>query len=72
MYIGQFIYISFQERLTAMEAMSHPYFFPVVKEKRLNPMSGSPTQGLGVNGGGMPSSPIMSPGSTPNPGTNQN
>lgn len=60
-----------QERLTAMEAMEHPYFFPIVKDQRMNPLSGSPTPaGLGVGGSGVPNSPILSPGATPLPSAN--
>ena len=41
-----------QERLTAMEAMEHAYFYPVVKEhgRLSNLSSGSPTAGLGQPG----------------------
>ncbi len=73
-----------QERLTAMEAMEHPYFYPIVKDQgRMNALSGgSPTaagvpgSGPGGSGGGgagggagnVNSSPILSPGPTPVPG----
>jgi len=55
-----------------MEAMEHPYFYPIAKDQRINPMSGSPTAGLGVGGSGVPNSPIISPGTTPIAGGNQN
>ena len=61
-----------QERLTAMEAMEHAYFFPVVKDhgRMSNISSGSPTGaggGAGNMSGGVPASPIMSPINTPLP-----
>ena len=73
-----------QERLTAMEAMEHPYFYPIVKDQgRMNAISSSPTPaglagagvpgvGVGATTGGVPNSPILSPGSTPIPTGQQN
>ena len=67
-----------------MEAMEHPYFYPIVKDQgRMNAgISSSPTPpgltgaggpgvAVGANTGGVPNSPILSPGSTPIP-TGQN
>ena len=61
-----------QERLTAMEAMEHAYFFPVVKDhgRMSNISSGSPTGGGAMSGGG-PASPILSPINTPLPPNSQ-
>ena len=64
-----------QERLTAMEAMEHAYFYPVVKDhgRMSNISSGSPT-GAGAGGnmsGGVPASPILSPINTPLPPNSQ-
>ena len=43
-----------QERLTAMEAMEHPYFYPIVKDHgRMNTMSNSPTPMNGAGGPGV-------------------
>lgn len=62
-----------QERLTAMEAMEHAYFHPVVREHgRLSNISGSsPTGAAGGLGATLPpqvpSSPILSPNNTPLP-----
>ena len=68
-----------QERLTAMEAMEHAYFYPVVKDhgRISNISSGSPTSGVGGAGLGpacppqVPSSPILSPNNTPLPASSQ-
>ena len=64
-----------QERLTAMEAMEHAYFHPVVRDhgRHSNISSGSPT-GAGAGGslsGGVPASPILSPINTPMPPNSQ-
>ena len=56
-----------------MEAMEHPYFYPIVNDQQQQQqqgrhpaaaMSGSPTAS-GANN--VPNSPILSPGSTPVP-----
>ena len=52
-----------------MEAMEHPYFYPIVNDQQQGrhnaaAMSGSPTAS-GANN--VPNSPILSPGSTPVP-----
>ena len=66
-----------QERLTAMEAMEHAYFYPVVKDhgRMSNISSGSPTGAGGGGGGsmsgGVPASPILSPINTPLPPNSQ-
>ena len=66
-----------QERLTAMEAMEHAYFYPVVKEhgRMSNISSGSPTGGAGSSAmagpGAAPASPILSPINTPLPPNSQ-
>jgi len=78
-FLDKLLRYDHQERLTAMEAMEHPYFFGIVKDHgRMNTMSNSPTP---MNGGGgpggqagqgqVPNSPVLSPGSTPIPGQNQ-
>ena len=67
-----------QERLTAMEAMEHAYFYPVVKDHgRISNISNSPTGGASGLGPGsipqqVPSSPILSPNNTPLPSNQQN
>ena len=81
-FLDKLLRYDHQERLTAMEAMEHPYFFPIVKDQgRMNAMGGSPTQGSGngngsgtsggnggnggsgnASNGGVPNSPILSPG----------
>ena len=74
-FLDKLLRYDHQERLTAMEAMDHPYFYPIVKDlSRMSQMSGgSPTPGLGVAAGsGVPNSPILSPGATPLPGGGQN
>ena len=49
-FLDKLLRYDHQERLTAMEAMEHPYFYPIVKEQgRINTLSGgSPT---GIPGG---------------------
>jgi len=74
-FLDKLLRYDHQERLTAMEAMEHTYFYPIVKDQgRMNTLSGSPTaSGLGgsngAGGGVVPNSPILSPGpgSTPIP-----
>ena len=58
-----------QERLTAMEAMEHAYFHPVVRDhgRHSNISSGSPTGA----GPAVPASPILSPINTPMPPNSQ-
>ena len=63
-----------QERLTAMEAMEHAYFYPVVKDHgRISNISNSPTAGAGLGPmpAQVPSSPLLSPNSTPLPSSQQ-
>merc|ERR1712198_465408 len=83
-YLDKLLRYDHQERLTAMEAMEHPYFYPIVKDQgRMNAISSSPTPaglagagvpgvGVGATTGGVPNSPILSPGSTPIPTGQQN
>ena len=72
-FLDKLLRYDHQERLTAMEAMEHPYFYPIAKEQRMNPLSGSPTPVvLGVGSSGVPNSPILSPGATPLPGVGPN
>merc|ERR1711976_952956 len=70
-FLDKLLRYDHQERLTAMEAMEHPYFYPIVKDHgRMNTMSGNsptPMNGQG-QGQGVPNSPVLSPGSTPIPG----
>merc|ERR1712107_1003 len=71
-FLDKLLRYDHQERLTAMEAMEHAYFFPVVKDhgRMSNISSGSPTGAGGGAGnmlGGVPASPIMSPINTPLP-----
>ncbi len=77
-YIFIFIFrYDHQERLTAMEAMEHAYFYPVVKDHgRISNISSSPTGGAGGLGAGsipqqVPSSPVLSPNNTPVPSNQQ-
>lgn len=78
-FLDKLLRYDHQERLTAMEAMEHPYFYPIVKDHgRMNTMSNSPTPMNGAGGPGVsagqgqvPNSPVLSPGSTPIPGQNQ-
>lgn len=62
-----------QERLTAMEAMEHAYFHPVVRDhgRHSNISSGSPTGAGGSLSGAVPASPILSPINTPMPANSQ-
>jgi len=57
-FLDKLLRYDHQERLTAMEAMEHAYFFPVIKDHaRLSSVSNhSPTVNVA------PSSPIVSPG----------
>jgi len=83
-FLDKLLRYDHQERLTAMEAMEHPYFYPIVKDQgRMNAISSSPTPaglagagvpgvGVGATTGGVPNSPILSPGSTPIPTGQQN
>jgi len=48
-----------------MEAMEHPFFYPIAKDHRLGGISASPTATLGLGGPGVSNSPILSPGGTP-------
>ncbi len=81
-FLDKLLRYDHQERLTAMEAMDHPYFYPIVKDQgRMNAISNSPTPaGMGAPNvgpnasggpGGVTNSPILSPGSTPIPGSGQ-
>ena len=77
-FLDKLLRYDHQERLTAIEAMEHPYFYPIVKDHGrggMNAMSNSPTpmNGSGQVGQGaaVPNSPVLSPGSTPIPGQNQ-
>merc|ERR550525_1685384 len=49
-FLDKLLRYDHQERLTAMEAMEHAYFYPVVKEhgRMSNISSGSPTGGRGA------------------------
>lgn len=73
-FLDKLLRYDHQERLTAREAMDHPYFYPIVKEQgRMSSLSGhnSPTPianssnvtgttGLAANSvSGTPSSPVM-------------
>ena len=72
-FLDKLLRYDHQERLTAIEAMEHPYFYPVGKDHRMNAIGQSTTPvGLGVGGSGVPNSPILSPGTTPLPGGSQN
>ncbi len=53
-----------------MEAMEHPYFYPIVKDQgRMNPISGGSPTTSGIPGSSnVNNSPILSPGPTPVPG----
>jgi len=61
-FLDKLLRYDHQERLTALEAMEHAYFFPVIKEhSRISATSGSPTvPGLAPTAG--PASPVLSPG----------
>lgn len=76
-FLDKLLRYDHQERLTAREAMEHPYFYPIVKEQvGMSSMSGhtSPTPissssqigGSGVNNNvGMPSSPVVTSNISP-------
>ncbi|KAL3860690.1 hypothetical protein ACJMK2_010781 [Sinanodonta woodiana] len=78
-YLDKLLRYDHQERLTAREAMDHPYFYPIVKEQgRLTTMSGhsSPTPLPGTAGQIGPnvnssvpvsSSPVLTPSMSPLP-----
>jgi len=71
-FLDKLLRYDHQERLTAMEAMEHAYFHPVVREHgRLSNISGSsPTAGANLGAAlpaQVPSSPILSPNNTPLP-----
>merc|ERR1712062_43727 len=78
-YLDKLLRYDHQERLTAIEAMEHPYFYPIVKDHGrggMNAMSNSPTPmngsgQVGAGAGQVPNSPVLSPGTTPIPGPNQ-
>jgi len=76
-FLDKLLRYDHQERLTAMEAMEHAYFYPVVKEhgRMSNISSGSPTGGAGgsvmAGPGAVPASPILSPINTPLPPNSQ-
>lgn len=53
-FLDKLLRYDHQERLTAMEAMEHPYFYPIVKEQgRINSLSGGSPTASGV---------VMAPG----------
>jgi len=66
-FLDKLLRYDHQDRLTAMEAMEHAYFNPVVRDHgRLSNISGnSPT--LAGGPGQVPASPILSPNTTPLP-----
>jgi len=67
-FLDKLLRYDHQERLTAMEAMEHPYFYPIVKDHgRMNTMSNSPPPMNGQGAGQVTNSPVLSPGSTPIP-----
>ena len=78
-FLDKLLRYDHQERLTAIEAMEHPYFYPIVKDHGrggMNAMSNSPTPmngsgQVGAGAGQVPNSPVLSPGTTPIPGPNQ-
>ena len=71
-FLDKLLRYDHQERLTAMEAMEHPYFYPIVKDHgRMNTMSNSPPPMNGQGAGQVTNSPVLSPGSTPIPGQSQ-
>ena len=46
-FLDKLLRYDHQERLTAMEAMEHPYFYPIVKEQgRINTLSGGSPTGM--------------------------
>ncbi|CAB4055972.1 CSNK2A [Lepeophtheirus salmonis] len=69
-FLDKLLRYDHQERLTALEAMSQPYFYLIVKD-RLGNMSSSPTPGNIPSTGGAQNSPILSPGSINNSGAQQ-
>lgn len=69
-FLDKLLRYDHQERLTAMEAMEHAYFYPVVQDHgRISNISNSPTGGGGGSGiqQPVPSSPILSPNNTLTP-----
>merc|ERR1711881_152225 len=68
-FLDKLLRYDHQERLTAMEAMEHAYFHPVVRDhgRHSNISSGSPTGA----GPAVPASPILSPINTPMPPNSQ-
>eukprot|EP00095_Tigriopus_kingsejongensis_P007074 maker-scaffold912_size81766-snap-gene-0.15 protein:Tk07074 transcript:maker-scaffold912_size81766-snap-gene-0.15-mRNA-1 annotation:"hypothetical protein DAPPUDRAFT_223674" len=72
-FLDKLLRYDHQERLTAMEAMEHTYFFPIVKDQgRINALGGSPTGGMsGTSNAIANNSPILSPGATPLPSSQQ-
>jgi len=72
-FLDKLLRYDHQERLTAMEAMEHAYFHPVVRDhgRHSNISSGSPTGAGGSLSGAVPASPILSPINTPMPANSQ-
>jgi hypothetical protein len=68
-YMDKLLRYDHQERLTAMEAMEHPYFYPIVKDHG-GRISGSPPVQGGLAAATGTGSPILSPGSAPIVGNN--
>ncbi|WAR11604.1 CSK21-like protein [Mya arenaria] len=75
-YLDKLLRYDHQERLTAREAMEHPYFYPIVKEQgRMSSMSGHnspspvPATGGGNLGNSVPvsSSPVLTASMSPLP-----
>lgn len=72
-FLDKLLRYDHQERLTAREAMDHPYFYPIVKEQgRMSSMSGHNSPTPVVNNtqqiaGGAPSSPVMTSNVSPLP-----
>nr|CAD7200580.1 unnamed protein product [Timema douglasi] len=78
-FLDKLLQYDHYDRLTAREAMEHPYFYPIVKDQnRMNIVSSSPTpiagsgpvggpshSGNSIVSGLVPSSPIISPGTVP-------
>eukprot|EP00092_Neocalanus_flemingeri_P016277 GFUD01017622.1.p1 GENE.GFUD01017622.1~~GFUD01017622.1.p1 ORF type:complete len:375 (-),score=68.72 GFUD01017622.1:422-1546(-) len=64
-FLDKLLRYDHQERLTALEAMEHAYFFPVIKDHtRLSAVSSSPTGALSSQVAPTPASPILSPGNS--------
>jgi len=64
-FLDKLLRYDHQERLTALEAMEHAYFFPVIKEhSRLSASGGSPTVAAALSGSQGPSSPTLPPGNS--------